>query len=406
MTYRPSSTQHTSQAPQKSEIPVGYRHFRALLVTDALSRELERKAIIACTANFAAEDDADEELRSHDNAPGIATHSDDSEQYDPSVPSLQVYCLADVSREIGMLDARSADSDDRKRRYALLSKMHADGGRRELSQINPTRARSLLDGLDRDFPNFAEVNTFLRGEIALASADDLTMRVDPILLDGPPGCGKTEYAKRLAELYGVGHQNLTICNMSTMQTSSELCGTSSMYSNTKTGMLFDQLVRCASFANPLFLLDEIDKSQGDSRWPASAALYGLLSDNAKSWSDASESFLKIDASRVLYVLTSNYADSIEPALLSRMHRFDIKMPSQAQSRIIVANLFSELKSAIPNALFIMRLSDAATDVLTTQSPRKIRAALKTGAGLALAAGRMEILASDIMLEKVRQSIGF
>jgi ATP-dependent Lon protease len=336
--------------------------------------------------------------------PGAVTSALNGSRAAFPFPTIKVYDLDAVASTLKGADGTLADKDERLSCKARLEVMHEIGGIRRLAQCNPRSAFRLLNIMERDFPNFAEVTTYLRGELALALADHAVVRPCPILLDGPPGCGKTEYARRIAGIFGIQNANFHIVNVATMQSSASLCGTSNHYSNTKTGLIFNEIVG-SPYANPVILLDEIDKAKGDERFSPSSILYGLLSESAQRFSDECMPSVPIDASRITWFMTSNYADTIEPALLSRVMRFNIAMPTLAQSRVIVSNIFREMHGAVP-ALYKLTLSEGAKDRLIELSPRKMRETIKLAAGQALVAERSTIEARDIPKLKMKQSIGF
>lgn len=277
------------------------------------------------------------------------------------------------------------------------------GPNRKLARVElDTETR--LDGLEEDFPNFSEVIQYLRGVVAIAHADDRTAQPAHLLLCGPPGIGKTLFSQCIANILGT---EMHIAHLETMQTSADLVGTSSHYSSAQTGLVFNALVG-GEYANPLILLDELDKATGDYKSPTSSALYNLLEDTSKMFCDECERWLELDASRVMYIATANALDCIEPALLSRFRVFDIEAPSRDECRLIIGNIFSEIKHSRPRAFENMCLTDSAAEKLLDLSPRQMKRALTTAAANALIAQRTHIHALDVEDEPEckRRSIGF
>jgi ATP-dependent Lon protease len=93
-------------------------------------------------------------------------------------------------------------------------------------------------------------------------------------------------------------------------------------------------------ANPLFLLDEVEKASGDERYPALNALYSLLEERtARNFEDLSAPGIPFDASRVLWAGSSNAAERLEAPIRDRVRIFSIKPPSRdAMRRMITATV--------------------------------------------------------------------
>ena len=149
---------------------------------------------------------------------------------------------------------KHGDSGDRARVKSLVDSMSLNGGWRRLADA-PNFAV-----LRDEFPNFGEAIDTLEASFALASAMSPGDRsVPPILLDGLPGIGKTMFAERLAQLMGVHIEKI---NIGTAQGNFEISGTSSHWSTTKPGRVHQALAN-GEYANPVLLLDEIDKMGRD-----------------------------------------------------------------------------------------------------------------------------------------------
>ena len=178
--------------------------------------------------------------------------------------------LFDASAAYEMGSARLAalkSSDESSGFNALLKRIKRNGGGRVLKCLDAEWTKA-LDVLQSDFPNFAEVIDYLRGQFSLTSGDSEALSFDPILLDGPPGVGKSYFAEELGRRLEVP---LRAMRMENAQSNGQLVGSDEFWSNSKPGAVFDALIH-GDIANPLFFLDELDKAAGTrgiTRFPAS-----------------------------------------------------------------------------------------------------------------------------------------
>jgi energy-coupling factor transporter ATP-binding protein EcfA2 len=137
--------------------------------------------------------------------------------------------------------------------------------------VKPNRMPS-FDALGEALPNFTEPLDDMRKQVALCLETDDRLELMPILLLGPPGIGKTHFAKALAQLLGTAYHYVP---MSSLTAGWILSGASSQWKNAKPGKVFDALVN-GSYANPVIAVDEIDKAGSDAQYDPLGALYALL----------------------------------------------------------------------------------------------------------------------------------
>lgn len=328
--------------------------------------------------------------------------------------------MARVFEPTAIIEARellgAPTKTDSKRDSAALSRSSAaleraahDDGWRSVPWAGPMEVVDPFTGMGPEFANFSEVLAHLRVQWTLARRAHRASegRIDPILLLGPPGVGKSYFAASIADLIG---ERMAVFSAGGAQDAMQLCGSDARWSNTRPGIVFD-LLSAGDSAAPVLVIDEIDKFAPESGANRDTPVHTLLDllepDSARRYRDMSLQ-LEMDASRMIVVCTANDRERIAPPLLSRLTEFHIAPPTTDQRRTILEGYLAALLEAHEFPAN-MTLDSASAEAALATPDLDIRALLRmvrTGFAAALAAESDRVTLSPPRRGPVRQRIGF
>ncbi len=278
------------------------------------------------------------------------------------------------------------------RDYKLYLTLKQRGPLRRVAR--PEDPADALAALRESQPHFGAVIDLVAAQLALAQQSARAFALPPILLMGEAGVGKTHFALKLAQALGTEARRQAFDND---QTGAALLGSDRKWANTTYGVVFEQVV-LGEYANPIIVLDEVDKARRDFavQDPLASLLTLLEPVTSGCVRDISTNF-EFDASQIIWIATANDARRISAPLRSRFREFRIDMPTPEQALQMAPGIVKSVIESLaldgfepPGREIVVRVAHL--------SPREIRQAIEPAVGHALANGRLQLRISDLPKE--------
>ena len=296
-----------------------------------------------------------------------------------------------------LLAAGNVNNGRDKVREAMLATLRQSPDRllpraskRHLKQLNLLRT---------DFPNFTEVLKHVEEQLHLLMVEREVVHLEPLLLAGLPGVGKSEFARRLARALRLtfGSEDLASCTSSFV-----LTGSSASWSNGQAGAVSKAALNLKPGYGALLLLDELDKARGDSQRPVAPALLNLLEPSTAERFTDEYLGVPLNVLRVVsFVATANDLSMVDAPLRSRLRVFNVPVPDAQQMRAVVRSVDWSLRQQRPGLRrHFAPLPDDTVEVMSALSPRTLRQVLVSA--YAAAAARKERAVKRHHLETAAQ----
>lgn len=291
----------------------------------------------------------------------------------------------------------TSDEEVKRRDLEIVDRLRAKGPLREI--INPFLSDPSLAPFDKLaglHPHFGEVIDFVKIQVVRCKTNAKPLRIPPVLLHGGPGLGKSHFTRDLSVALGTVCR---LCSWDGAASNTTLLGSDRKWGNSAIGVLFD-LVCLGDCANPVLLLDELDKVGRDTRDDPLAPLHSLLEPStAMQVRDASLDFV-FDASLVTWIATANHVMFIPSSLRSRFREFHIVHPTAEEAITLAFSVAADVieKTASPDFAkpkreVVLRLAHL--------TPREIYQVVEEAVGRAALNQRTRLEVSDLPAELIQ-----
>ena len=321
-----------------------------------------------------------------------------AEDKGPAHQRIRLYDVDDVRRAVNDLSEDDSDSGKLATTLREITAKGDEGAMRDVLVADEAMT-GRIEEQARDNPHFGAVYAHIRAAAALSMRAAAPMAMQPVIMVGTPGIGKSHALRRLASAMGI---RARVTQMNLQKLSDPLVGLSRHWRAGGQGEVAAELLGGRSSA-ALFLLDEFDKPQA-SQWNADpySAFYTLLEpENARAFRDE-YLFFPMRADHILWLASANGLSSIPGPILDRCRILKIERPDTATARRVIASIWSDL-NAEANGAFPAELPEAVVTALEAAAPRAAKAALRLAMGRASLAGT-DLIAVAMLGETYRSSL--
>ena len=195
--------------------------------------------------------------------------------------------------------------------------------------------------LIKEFPWMKDAIDVVVRHVALAGfSGSAGVTLPPILLSGMSGAGKTRFANRVGEILGMPSRVFSAAGNGD---SKPLTGTARGWSNAQPSGILTTILS-GNRANPLIIIDELDKESSEAQGTISQALHPLLEPkSAARWVDECLG-IACNLSHVSWILTCNDRSLVPSTILNRCTSVNVPRPRAEHMSAIIDGVMRDIAS--------------------------------------------------------------
>ena len=277
-----------------------------------------------------------------------------------------------------------------------------DDGYRTLSPFTRGRAAA-VSGLRDAAPHLSALWDEVEAMANAASLAHVPLTLDPLVVLGPPGIGKTWAINRMREALGLEGE---IISMAGTTLNEVIQGGHPSWKGASPGLVAKMFAKCET-ANPLVCVDEFDKiTTHQWRGDPFAPYYALLEPEGST--TFVDEFLSVhfQTRHVSWLFTANDVRVLPDMIADRVKVIEVSRPDRDQMRRMALAMVMAAHERYGGWFSGSPPADDVLDELSALTPRRSRLVYSSAMAAAVADGRRVVLVGDLPVEKRARGAGF